>query len=207
MKLSELLSLLKNATEVEELDKNRNDIEALIPQVKIMFNYDQKNRYHQFDLWMHSLHTVVNLPKNRKDDMLYLAALLHDIGKPTTRCKGTREGDTDLHYYGHPLRSMEIVRDEVIPVLNRKGNLLSDLEVKRLLYYVEHHDDRMSVKLKHVRRHLKLVDFEEFQNLMLLQVADAKAHVLLPIVVQRIETCTKLAGEEGQDLYQKLLEE
>ena len=205
MKLITLLQLLKHATTPEEIDIHREEIANLISSVKIMFNYDQHNKAHQYDLWMHSLHAVLNLPRDMEDNMVYLAALLHDIGKPDMRCKGTREGDLDMHYYGHPIRSMEIVRDEVIPELLRQGNTLSEEDQKRLLYYVEYHDDHVSVKLKHVRRHLNMVSFEKFQNLMQLEIADAKAHVLIPVVVNRIEVCEKLAGEEGKKLYERIL--
>lgn len=138
--------------------------------------------------------------------MLYLAALLHDIGKPDCQVAGKREDDTNMHYYGHPERSWEIVRDEMIPQLLQKGINLSEDEQRRLLYYVRHHDDRMSVKLKHVREHLKIpVSIQEYQNLMLLEVSDAKAHVQIPIVALRVEVCEKLAGEEGLELYQRIL--
>lgn len=47
-----------------------------------------------------------------------------------------------------------------------------------------------------MRQHLNMgASLQEFQNLMKLQVADAKAHVLMPIVQQRIEICEQLAGE------------
>lgn len=32
------------------------------------------------------------------DDMLYLAALLHDIGKPDCQVVGKREDDVNMHY-------------------------------------------------------------------------------------------------------------
>lgn len=138
--------------------------------------------------------------------MLYLAALLHDIGKPDCRVAGTREGDTNMHYYGHPKRSMEIVRNEVIPYLLSSGVDLSEDDRRRLLYYVEWHDDRMSLRMHHLREHLRIpVSIEEFQRLMLLQVADAKAHVMIPIVERRVEICEKLSGEYGLELYQRIL--
>lgn len=121
MKLSELLNLLKTAETVEEMDMRREEIAALIPAVRTMFGYDQKNSAHQYDLWMHSLHVVCNLPRRMENDMVYLAALLHDIGKPEAQCRGKREGDQDMHYYGHPEKSMEIVRDIVILELDRQG--------------------------------------------------------------------------------------
>lgn len=205
MDYKELITTLKTADSVEEIDKRRDEIGDLIPSVKIMFGYDQKNSAHPYDLWMHCLHTVINLPRNMEDDMLYLAALLHDIGKPDSRCAGKRPDDTNMHYYGHPQRSMEIVRDIVIPELDKKGFVISCLDVKRLLYYVAYHDDHVSVKLKHINRHMKLASFEEFKNLMLLQVADAKAHNPLPIISERVEICSALAAEEGEKLYQKHL--
>ena len=138
--------------------------------------------------------------------LFYLAALLHDIGKPEAQCRGKREGDPDMHYYGHPEKSMEIVRDIVIPELDRQGYVISCFDVQELLYYVKYHDDHVSVKLKHVRRHTKMASFAMFQNLMLLQLADAKAHIQIPVIAERAEICGRLAGEEGRLLYQRILD-
>ena len=44
------------------------------------------------DLWMHSLHTVIGLPKETDDDMLFLATLIHDIGKPDCHTEGEKDG-------------------------------------------------------------------------------------------------------------------
>lgn len=61
--------------------------------------------------------------------------------------------------------------------------------------------------MKHLRRHINLgASLEEFQNLMKLQVADAKAHIMIPIIAERIEICNQLSGEYGQKLYQEILE-
>lgn len=206
MRLEELYWVLKTAGSPEELDERREEIAELIPAVRTMFGYDQKNSAHQYDLWMHSLHVVCNLPRGMENDMVYLAALLHDIGKPEAQCCGRREGDQDMHYYGHPEKSMEIVRDIVIPELDRQGYVIPVFDVRELLYYVNYHDDHVSVKLKHVRRHTKMVSFEMFQNLMLLQAADAKAHIQLPVIAERVEICERLAGEEGRNLYQRIWE-
>ena len=80
MSLKELIELLKTAKTAEEIDKRREEIAGLIPQAAAMFDFDQNNHYHQYDLWKHCIHTVLYLPKDIDDDMLYLAALLHDIG-------------------------------------------------------------------------------------------------------------------------------
>lgn len=207
MVLNELIELLKNADSTFEIDIKREEIAELIPAVRTMFDYDQQNHAHQYDLWMHSLNVAINLPRGLEDDMLYLAALFHDIGKPESQCKGSRQDDTNMHYYGHPKKSKEIVDSVIIPNLDQKGYEVSCMDVKRLLYYVEHHDDYVSKKLKYLNRHLKMVSFVEFKNLMLLQVADAKAHVQLPIIEERIEISSALAGEEGEALYEMYLEQ
>ncbi len=206
MVLRELIRILKHATEIEGIDRYRDEITTLIPETKVMVNFNQQNYAHQYDLWEHSLQTVVGLQKDIDDDMVYLAALLHDIGKPDCQIYDERDGKVNMHYYGHPHRSMEIVRDEIIPGLISRGENLTENEQRRLLYYVEYHDDRVSLRIKHLRRHLYLgASVAEFQTLMKLQVADAKAHIMIPIVQQRIEICEKLSGEYAEELYRDIL--
>ncbi len=206
MKLHELIAILKKASEVREIDKYRDEITDLIPETRRMVDFNQQNYAHQYDLWEHSLQTVVGLPKSIEDDMVYLAGLVHDIGKPDCQSYDERDGKINMHYYGHPKRSMEITRDEIIPGLIARGEKLTEDEQRRLLYYVEYHDDRVSLRMKHLRRHLNLgASVAEFQNLMKLQVADAKAHVMIPIVQQRIEICEKLSGEYAKELYKDIL--
>lgn len=201
MKFDNILELLMSATRIDELDSMRNEFACYIPCLTTMFGYDQQNHAHQYDLWHHCLHTVLNLPRNINDPMLYLAALLHDVGKPDCQCRGKRADDPNMHYYGHPLRSMEIVRDNVIPSLTEKDIRLSSDEYRRLLYYVEYHDDRVSLRPKHLRRHLQMVSLEEFKKLMLLQVADARAHILLPAIKERIRICSTWAKGYADDVY------
>ena len=205
-KLSNVLCILRNAETAEEIDRHRREILFLLPKTEIMIGFNQRNRAHQYELWEHSLQTVVNLPKDMDDEMIYLAALIHDIGKPDCKTEEERDGEIIFHYYGHPVRSMEITKDEILPELAAKGEVLSEDEQRRLLYYVEYHDDHVSLRIKHLRRHLRLGEsFPEFQNLMKLQIADAKAHIQIPIIQQRIEICTQLAGEYGEKLYRDIL--
>ncbi len=205
MNLADLITILRESDSAADIDRHRADIIQLIPKVKIMLDFNQQNYAHQYDLWEHCLQTVAGLSKDIDDDMVFLAAMLHDIGKPDCQTYDTRDGKVNMHYYGHPQRSMEIVKDAIIPELLSKGESLRDDEQRRLIYYVEYHDDRVSLRMKHLRRHLNMgVSLQEFQNLMRLQVADAKAHVLIPVVQQRIEICGKLAGEYGEELYRKI---
>ena len=206
MHIGELIQILRKAETTIDIDLYRDAIIALIPKIEIMIGFDQQNYAHQYNLWEHSLHTVVGLQKDIDDDMVYLAALIHDIGKPDCQIYDEKDGKVNMHYYGHPQRSMEITRDEIIPDLLAKGEDLSEDEQRRLIYFVEYHDDRVSLRMKHLREHINLgVTLKEFQNLMKLQVADAKAHIPIPIVQQRIEICEKLSGEYSEQLYKAIL--
>lgn len=203
MNLKEIIECLKVSEKYDDIDRYKGDIAEKIPAVRIMFNFDQQNRAHQYNLWEHSVHTVLNLPRDIDDDMLYLAALLHDIGKPDCQCEGKRQDDKNKHYYGHPLKSKQIVENEIIPLLENKGEYLSPKNKKRLMYYVEYHDDRVSLSVEHLKRHLKLATIDEFKRLMLLECADAKAHVMLPVIEKRIHICEQWLGDYGNQIFRK----
>ena len=47
--------------------------------------------------------------KDIEDDMVYLAAMLHDIGKPDCQIYDTKDGKINMHYYGHHKSIMTIV--------------------------------------------------------------------------------------------------
>lgn len=206
MNIIGLISILRKSESIDDINKYKEEIISLIPKVQSMIDFEQQNYAHQYDLWEHCLQTVIGLSKDIEDDMVYLAAMLHDIGKPDCQIYDTKDGKVNMHYYDHPKRSMEIVKDEIIPMLLSKGEILDSDEQRRLIYYVEYHDDRMSLRMKHMRQHLNMgASLPEFQNLMKLQVADAKAHVMIPVVKQRIEICEQLAGEYGVFLYKDIL--
>lgn len=199
-----LSKLLSSSEDVEDIDIYRDEIIELIPEVSTMINFDQNNDAHQYDLWMHSLHTVVNLPRDINDNVIHIAALLHDIGKPD--CIIVKPGDPDYHYYGHPEVSYDIVRNSNIRNIMREEEY-SDRDIAKLFYYIRYHDYRISEKRKHLRKHLRFLTVEEFKNLMKLEVADAKAHIIKPKIKERIEVCTRWTTEYADEVYKLILEE
>lgn len=204
MNYTELLNLLQHSQTVNDIDVYRKDIAELIPEVSIMFDFDQQHSAHFYDLWFHSLHTIINLPKE-KNAMLYLAALLHDIGKPECQTEGIRATDHNMHYQNHAKKSMEIA-DKIISNLRKQGNDISDNDEKRLLYYIEYHDYWVNYNEQTILYHLsKGISFSTFQNLMELEIADAIAHNPIQAVLKRVEICTKLAGPEGLQLYKGII--
>lgn len=203
MKFAELIELLRTAECFEVVNDRRMEIADLLPEVAPMFDYDQNNSYHPYDLWEHCVRTALEIPKNHPDDMLFLAALLHDIGKPESRCAGRKPEDTESHYYGHPKVSKQIVEEKILSRLE-----LTEEEQKRLVFYVENHDDNAGLRPKNVRRYYESVPVELYKNLMLLQMADAVTHDMeRELIRKRYEICKVLYEGKAEELYQWLREE
>lgn len=197
MHTNELIQLLRKAENFEEINCRRDEIATIIPQVVSMFDYDQNNSYHPYDLWEHCVRTALEIPKDVSDDMVFLAAMLHDIGKPESRCAGRKEGDTESHYYGHPEVSKRIVAEEIVPLLN-----LTPEDAERLVYYVQFHDDHVGFKPHHLRKHWERVPVQIFKNLMLLQMGDAITHDTEKTLIQeRYTTCKMLHEGKAEELY------
>ena len=74
----------------------------IVPDIRPMVGYDQRNHHHHFDLWEHTVQGVENVPAEAD---LRLTMLLHDTGKPAV-CTVDEQGEA--HYRGHQPASAEI---------------------------------------------------------------------------------------------------
>lgn len=99
--------------------------------------------------------------------------------------------------------SKHIVEEQVIPRLD-----LTEEEKRRLIYYVENHDDHVGLRPRNLRKHFETVPVELFKNLMLLQMGDAVTHDRSRALIQeRYEICKALYEGKAEKLYQWLKEE
>ena len=137
-----------------------------------MFDYEQQHPHHPYDLWMHCLHTLIALPRDISDDMLYLAALIHDIGKSACRQGNFSPDCPGGMYHGHAAKSAEIIRAQ-----------------ERLIYYVEHHDDHIRMNADMIIAAGKSMDPALYCNLLYLEIGDSIAHAPVPLMLQRIAAC------------------
>jgi poly(A) polymerase len=121
-------------------------LEKVIPQIKVMYRCRQ-GTYHHLDVWPHSLETVVQIERifkelrqdkdvmdycqeslggdRRRQALLKLAALLHDIGKPDT-CR--REG-TRVVFHAHERVGRDIVSHiaKMLKLSRRERYALEDM--------------------------------------------------------------------------------
>lgn len=100
----------------------------ILPDLRPMFGYDQRNHHHSYDLWEHTVRGVEGVPP---DPVLRLSMLLHDTGKPAV-CVTDEQGEA--HYPGHQKVSAEIALRAAETL--RLDNAFRD----RLFILVRNHD-------------------------------------------------------------------
>lgn len=136
-----------------------------VPQLETLDNFDQKNKYHDKNLFDHTIKVMAEVPNNPE---LKMAALLHDIGKPATAKLGD---DGYLHYKGHPKVSKDIAR-EVCQYLK-----MSNEETDNVTFMVEEHDNRPAPTIKSIRRFIARCNSDYLaENSLKLMESDIKAH-------------------------------
>ncbi len=181
MTYEEMILLIRKSTSAEAVDQCREEIMEMIPSFRK--NENNCSGPFRFRMWHHAVNTLSALPENCRDDMLYLAALLHDIGKTGT--------DPSV---GHAHASAELVRNEGLPRLLADGAQISVSEQQRLLFYIEHHEDHLGMEAQEVLSGIGNIPRDVYRNLMLLEAADSIAWRTDPVMLKREEVCRMVAG-------------
>lgn len=138
-----------------------------------MQGFDQENSHHTLDLFEHckKVQEYVDEKTAGLDDVLHLAAFIHDVGKLYTKTykKANGEEDGDAHYYSH-----QNVGAYLAAFFYAVGN--SDLAKERLTNLVYHH---MDPYFNHGEDFSKLGRFHDekfIEDIKLLHEADVQAH-------------------------------
>lgn len=175
---SELCRLLCGKNAGYALREFSDCIFEIIPELSVMYGYDQNNPNHCYDLYEHTVRCVTNV---EPDLPLRLAALLHDSGKPT--CKTTDERGVS-HYRGHPEVSERIAREVLLRL--RAPNAL----IQRVCTLVKYHDTRLKPQLADVRKLMNKIGADETSDVLKLQRADSLSQS--PEYYYRLETNKEL---------------
>ncbi len=137
-----------------------NVFKEIIPEIAPMYKFDQRNKYHKYDLWEHTCHVVENSPKEKH---IRLAALLHDVGKPSAF---SLDENGAGHFYGHAHRSYEMSCD----ILNRLR--LDNKTNNAVLTLVRYHDSDLLNDKAHLKRMMNKLGTDLFFDLLKLKRAD-----------------------------------
>ncbi len=136
---------------------------VILPEWDAMVGVAQNTPHHKYDVAEHTLHAMKNV---KKDKILRLTMLFHDMGKPSM--KTTDENGTD-HFKGHALVSEEIARRVM-----RRLKFDNDT-VKKVTRLVCYHDYRIPATPKNVRRAMNRIGVELFPYYLAVRMADVKA--------------------------------
>ena len=156
----------------EAIDEYREILAVIIPEIEIMFNYNQNNIFHLNDLYQHTINVVKNTTNILE---VRLAAFLHDIGKPNSRVV---DDNNQAHYYLHAYEGEKISKD----ILERFK--YSKKTIKIVLFLIKYHDYNLSEKNRNIKKLLfniaKEFDIEDykiiFDYLLNLKEADRMDH-------------------------------
>lgn len=159
----------------------------ILPEWDAMVGVEQNTPHHKYDVAEHTLRAMKNV---KRDKILRLTMLFHDMGKPAV--KTTDENGRD-HFKGHALVSEELAR-RIMRRLKFDNDTIRT--VTRLVCY---HDYRVEATPTNVRRAMNRIGADLFPYYLAVRMADVKAQSTW----QRREKIENIV--EMRRLYQEIL--
>ena len=136
---------------------------VFLPEILPCVGFDQRSRYHCFDVWEHTARAVEAAPA---DPILRWTMLLHDLGKPDTF---TIDEKGAGHFYGHYRESAK----KAERIMDRLR--FDNRSRKLILTLVERHDSELAMSGRAVRRNLHRYGEEALRLLLQVKRADNRA--------------------------------
>lgn len=136
---------------------------TIIPEITPCIGFDQKSRYHVYDVWGHIAHAV---EKSKPDKYVRLALLFHDIAKPAC-CRTDDEGHR--HFFGHEKQSAEMA-EKIMERLHFNGETVRNVTELIKYHYVTPIESKRVVK-----RLVSVMGMEQFIRLIEVMKGDNRA--------------------------------
>lgn len=147
-----------------EYMRKLNVLDKIIPEINDMVGFNQKSKYHNSDLYYHTLQVLDNTDSDLE---LRLAALFHDVGKLYTQ---TIDEEGEAHYYSHD----KVGKEKTIRILKGLNTPNTLIEVVGNLVG-SHMINNAEFKEKGIKRLINKLGKEKIYKLLDLQKADRKA--------------------------------
>lgn len=150
----------------------------LIPELEKCDGFNQHNEYHIYDIYSHTIKVIENSPNNI---YVKIAALFHDIGKPS---KFQLDNNGVGHFLNHAQNSNNIFKEfaNKYKLDNKSKKIISDL--------VLYHEDDLSNKNNKIYNFYKKYNMSRIELLFDLKRADVLSQN--PKFYGRIEKLNKL---------------
>lgn len=157
----------------------------VLPELDAAFATAQHNPHHQYTVGEHLIQSLLH---TRADKSLRIAALLHDIGKPSVRT--TDEEGID-HFHGH----VEVSEQMAVDILRRLK--FDNDTIDKVQKYVRYHDYKPEPNARAVRRAINKIGAAYFPQVMEIRRADtlAQSSYQREEKLERIEQIERLYAE------------
>lgn len=160
---SELNKLLCGKAVRPVMEAYAGVIGVVLPEILPCVGFEQHSVYHCYDVYGHTLRALEQVDPQKK---LRLAVLLHDIGKPASF---TMDKDGRGHFYGHAHQSVALAQK----ILSRLK--YDNATQNRVLTLVKYHDADIQPEKPSVKRWMRLIGAEAFEQTLEVMRADALA--------------------------------
>ena len=181
----ELLKLLSGKNARKVILDYFEVLEVILPEISGMKGFDQKSRWHVYDILNH---TALAVEKSPEAPVLRLAALLHDCGKVDSFTVDERGVG---HFYGHP----EVSYEKAKTALARLK--FDNATTAAVLTLIKYHDMPIEPTKPAVKKVLKLLGADLFFKLLDIKRADNLAQnlELTKDVLKTIDNIENIAKE------------
>ncbi len=155
----------------------------IIPELKQMQGFEQKNPWHIYDVLAHTAIAIESTPPKLH---LRLSALLHDTGKISTF---TIDENGVGHFYGHAEISTEVARRYL------NDFKYDNVTKEKVIKLVKIHDMKIEEDKLFVKKQLNRLGTERFFDLLDLQTADNLAQNPEKTRLEHIDKLREIANE------------
>lgn len=176
-----------NTTKALKLLEETRLLEIILPELQLEVGFNQRNPHHDKDIFNHTLAVVEKCPPRLN---LRVAALLHDIAKPSCFTLGE---DGIGHFYGHDKRGV-ILTHQILTRLRFDNQSINEISI----LVREHMNVLTKPTDSSVKRLINRVGEDLIDDLFALQRSDALGS-LLP--EKRIKEINKVE-EKSNDILQ-----
>ena len=160
---SELRKMIIGPNVGSILMNHKTPLLQILPEFTPCIGFEQHSVWHCWDVYTHIVQAVETSPE---DELVRLALLFHDIGKP--HCFTMDESGAG-HFHGHGKISAEVT-DEILKRLRFDNDTR-----ERVVKLVFNHDVRLEANLPTVRRWVRKIGREDFACFLQIRKADILA--------------------------------
>jgi len=165
---SEFIKLINSAVPMQGivLLQKLGLLTYVLPELETAIGCEQGG-IHAYDVYEHSLRTLQAAADKEYGTTMRLAALLHDIGKPTTR--GTGGKNKHYTFFGHEVVGARMAK-KILERLKLPRETI--FEVEKLVRWHMFFSDPDEITLAAVRRTIVRIGEDNIENLLNLRVCD-----------------------------------